>query len=88
MTEADQRLSILDRIGIQGVRVMAFGIGALALLLDLTGWFTIVGGGLAVVGCGYALMSPRGRLRTAALTLNGIAFAVAAVIYASLLLYV
>jgi hypothetical protein len=83
---ASEPKSILARIVGQGVLLMAFGFGGLALLLDFTGWYTIVGAVLALVGCGYAVMSPRGKARKAALSLNGLAIALAALIYVSLLL--
>jgi hypothetical protein len=83
---ASEPLSILDRIVGQSVLVMAFGSGGLALLLDFTGWYTIVGAVLALVGCGYAVISPRGRVRKVALSLNAVAFALAALIYVALLL--
>jgi hypothetical protein len=65
---------------------MAFGCGVMALLLDLTGWFTIVGAVHALIGCGYAALTPRGRVRKAALSINAVAFAVAVLIYAAWLL--
>jgi hypothetical protein len=83
---AVEPVSILEQIVGQSVRVMAFGIGGLALLLDFTGWYTIAGAVLALVGGGYAAMSPRGRVRKAALSLNAVAFALSALIYVALLL--
>lgn len=62
-------------------------IGCLALLLDLTVWFAMVGGVLGLVGGALALLVTRSRLRRAALYVNGAAFLVAAVIYAWILLY-
>ena len=79
-------MSILDWIGIQGVRMMTFGVGGLALLLAASGWYTIVGAALALIGSGYALLCPPGRLRKAAFSLNAFAFAVAALIYVPLFL--
>jgi hypothetical protein len=81
---SSERISILDRIVGQSVLVMAFGFGGLALLLDFTGWYTIVGAVLALVGFGYAVMGPRGRVKVA-LSLNAVALALATLIYAALL---
>ena len=78
--------SILARIVGKSVLLMAFAFGGVALLLDFTGWYTIVGSVLALVGCGYSVMSPRGKARKAAFSLNGLAIALAALIYVSLLL--
>ena len=83
---ASEPKSILARIVDQSVLLMAFGFGVVGLLLDFTGWYTIVGAALALVGCSYAVLSPRGKARKAALSLNGLAVALAALIYASLLL--
>jgi hypothetical protein len=84
--KVSEPISIVARIVGQSVLLMAFGFGGVALLLDFTGWYTIVGAVLALVGCGYAAMSPQGRARKAALSLNALAIALAALIYVSLLL--
>jgi hypothetical protein len=83
---SSERISILDRIVGQSVLVMAFGFGGLGLLLDFTGWYTIVGAVFALVGFGYAVIGPRGTVRKVALSLNAVALSLATLIYAALLL--
>ena len=64
----------------RGLGILALGIGVFALLLDFTGWYTIAGAVLALVGAGYALLSSRGRFRIIAVSVNGLALVVAAAI--------
>jgi len=84
--EADRRESLADSLESGGLRALALGLGVFALLLDFVPWWTILGAMLGLVGGGYALLTPRGRLRTAALMLNGLAFFVAAALLLSFFL--
>jgi hypothetical protein len=69
-----------DRIEMQGLRALAFGLGGLGILLDFTGWYTIVGGIFGLLGCSFVVMTPRSKARAAGFALNALATLVAAVI--------
>ncbi|SRR6266498_223827 len=78
--------SVPGRLESFALRSTALGLGSAGLLLDFTGWYTIAGGVLGLIGFTFALFSPRGKLRSAARSLNAVTFVVAVVILAAFFL--
>ena len=68
--KSPERLSAVDKLGIQSVRAFALVLGVAGLLLDLTLLAIVYGAAVGVVGVGFALLCPRDRFRMVVLSLN------------------
>jgi hypothetical protein len=70
MTRAEGRISI----------GLALVLGSVGLVLDFTGWYTVVGGLFGLLGMVFALLALRGRIRRSAFWLNSVALGVAVIV--------
>jgi hypothetical protein len=75
-SKSPKRLSLLDKLGIQGVRAFALVLGVAGLLLDLSLVAIVYGAALGVAGVCFALLCPRDRFRMVVLSLNVLVVAV------------